>query len=337
MALRLISAGSTLLDGAPTRIQYLPPGTTTVTARVDGEPDTVTVTVGPETAGLLQKALEARQQNNVRPIIDFDHHNSGPAAALPKRFTWDPEGGVMLELEWTSSGRAAIEGRDYSYFSPLFMIGNDGKPAGLHPKRPLGGLVNDPAFSNIRRIAAKHAEPNLTNKPMDQPDLTRLVEAGAITAEQAKGSDAVTALAESYTRAVNANKTLEARATEAEKERDAARAEIQAAREAEADAVITRAIEAGRIAPKDDESQAFWRSAIMTSGAPAIKQLEAKSAVSPDIAKAVIKPSGAVLPSSQKTVESSRAAKVRNRAVEIMNTQKISHSVAWDLAKAEII
>lgn len=47
-----------------------------------------------------------------------------------------------------------FESLKYSYFSPEFYLGEDGMPADLPERGPLGALVNEPAFRSIPRIAA---------------------------------------------------------------------------------------------------------------------------------------------------------------------------------------
>jgi hypothetical protein len=101
----------------------------------------------------LQLDLQKLLRQNVRPYVDFDHVG-GAAAALPKRFYWTDEG-VMLELDWTNAGKTAVSGRDYSYFSPTFLLDESGDPAGLPQAGSIGSLVNNPAFRSIRRIAAR--------------------------------------------------------------------------------------------------------------------------------------------------------------------------------------
>jgi phage I-like protein len=61
----------------------------------------------------------------------------------------------MLALDWTASGRNAISGRDYSYFSPCFLIDENGDPTALPSTGAIGSLVNNPAFRNLARIAAR--------------------------------------------------------------------------------------------------------------------------------------------------------------------------------------
>lgn len=340
--MRVITSAHRLAEGAnaPLAIQYLPAGKHTITATVDGSTQTVDIEVTEESAHLLQQSLEARQRDNVRPIVDFDHEDTGPAAAIPSRFYWQPGEGVMLALEWTGAGKRAVEGRDYSYFSPLFLMDDEGHPLGLHPQRPVGGLVNDPAFRSIRRIAAANAglpSTNETEKEIMQHDYTPLVEAGVLSADQAKGEGVVTAIAAAFAKAAEEKRQLEAEKAAAESARDQAQSEIQAKREAEADAAIAKAVEAGRICVKDEDSKQFWRELVMEKGEPAVRQLEAKAAANPGIDKPVVTRSGgADTTANQQSVEAARAAQIRNRAAEIQAARNVPHSMAWNLAAAEI-
>lgn len=148
------------LDGAPTTIVYIPEGDHVITPTVDGRPGTVTVRVPPargqEIAAHLQNDLDKRKGQNVRAWFDFDHQ-PGPASALPQSFRYEPGKGIVCALEWTRAGKAAIEGRDFSYFSPTFLIDDDGTPSGLPDRGSFGALVNEPAFREIPRIAASDA------------------------------------------------------------------------------------------------------------------------------------------------------------------------------------
>jgi phage I-like protein len=103
------------------------------------------------TARLLQSDLEELSHSTIKPYIDFDH--SGKAAAAdPKRFVWKPGHGVFLRLAWTRSGRAAVEGKDYRYFSPAVRIDDKGEIDGLPLTVPLGlWLISSPSPPLSRR------------------------------------------------------------------------------------------------------------------------------------------------------------------------------------------
>lgn len=137
---------------APSQILYLPKGRSTIHARVNGEPQTVTVEVDEATASALQADLHGRLAQPVKPIGGFNHRQ-GAASFIPKGFMWDPKRGVLLNLEWTGSGRKAIEDRDYMHFSPTFTMKDD-RVKGLTERGEIGSLTNSPAFEQIGEIAA---------------------------------------------------------------------------------------------------------------------------------------------------------------------------------------
>ena len=297
-------------------IQYIPAGRNTVSAKVDGSPEVVDLVGCQRGAELLQASLEKRLRQNVKPIIDFDHQDTGPAAGKPKRFFWDDQEGIMLEVKLSRSGRAAVKGEDYEHFSPLCLIDGEGCPIGLHPERPAGALTNDPALRNIRKVAAKR-ETNSHPTMADTHDFTPLIQAGILTADQAKASNVVPVIAAAFAKRADSEKTLEAAKAQAEKERDEANKVLQAHRTSQADTVIKRAIECGRIGKKDEDGQKFWRGLILERGDEAIRQLEAKSAVAPGIATPVITPMADDKGGEQKTVQAQQAKKISARAREI--------------------
>lgn len=236
-------------------------------ATVDGKPESITVRVlpskGPEIAAVLQADLMKRQASNVRPWFDFEHKR-GVASALPKAFRYEAGKGVMCALEWTAAGKAAIEGRDYSYFSPEFYIGDDGVPNGLPERGPLGALVNEPAFREIPRIAAGDASTIETNHQSTMSKLifaALAISAAAVDAE----SEAVKAIDKLKSDAVTAKDAK----TAAERERDewkrkaeAADTEIKKVRKDRADSLVKAAVADGRIAAKDTEKQDKFREKI---------------------------------------------------------------------------
>src|SRR5262245_34920579 len=120
------AAATTTFDGqAPSQIIYMPRGEWTIRPRVSGEPKEVTVMADQDTAATLQSNFESRlAQPQARPYGGFDHDHR-KASFIPKGFQWDEAKGVVLEVDWTAAGRSAIEGRDYSYFSPTFLLSNN--------------------------------------------------------------------------------------------------------------------------------------------------------------------------------------------------------------------
>jgi phage I-like protein len=250
-------------------IVYLPEGKHTISAVKGGKPKTLEVTVDKRVLASFSEDLKQRHAANVRPFAGFDH-TGGKASFLPKEFRYESGVGLILDVEWTKAGRESVEGKEYSYFSPTFRISDDGIPEGLTQRGEIGSLVNDPAFEEIPRIAASHQETE-TDKNMIQ----HLVELGLVEAghDEATALDVAKAkLAEIRTAASTVKASSdETAATIAALEADKAalasevatlKAANESAAEATAEAAITEAVTAGRIAPQDDKTKAFWKSCI---------------------------------------------------------------------------
>jgi hypothetical protein len=264
-------------------IVFLPEGTHQITASVGGKPKTLTVTVDDRVLAGFADDLARRQESNVRPFAGFDH-KPGAASFIPQAFRYEPGVGLMLDVDWTSAGRAAIEGRDYSYFSPTFLVSKDGIPTGLTGRGEIGSLVNDPAFEEIPRIAASHQEID----PMQHLVELGLVEASCApdqALETAKAALAslreAAAQVETVEAANMAKKSAEDELADLKKRNDELEAAYKSLKDematkasAAADAAIEEAIKAGRIAPQDDATKAFWRSSI-TTNPEAVKALNA--------------------------------------------------------------
>lgn len=271
------------VQGAPDKIVYLPKGSHTITPHgVEGE---VTINVDESITAAFQQSLERRQGQKVRPYLDFDHKR-GAASAIPKSFEWDDELGLVLALEWTGKGRKAIEGKDFSYFSPEFLADlENNMPVSLPSRGPLGGLVNEPAFEEIPRIAAKNAD---DTKPKHIPmDNTSLVSAGILTSEESSKDDSVSVAAKRFSdvklRASQAD-SAEKRAVEAEKKAEAVEAELvelkakaKEVADARIETVLKAAFDDGRLDKSDEDTVGFWRDSL-ASNESAFKALDKLSA-----------------------------------------------------------
>lgn len=242
------------INGEPKSIVYIPEGIHTIRPTVGGSPETITVKMEPEqgekVAAAFQGKLDSMLTQNVRPFLDFDH-KEGPASGLPKRFHYEKGKGLMLEVEWTGKGRKAIEGKDYSYFSPTFYKGDDGVPSGIPERGPLGSLVNSPAFRDIPRIAAADARDQHENQEKTMSKLIFAALAINASADNAE-ADAVKAIEKLKTDHASVKASL----TSAEQERDELKAKVEAANKSRAESLVKAAVADGRIAPKDEDKQA---------------------------------------------------------------------------------
>lgn len=273
------------LDGVPDEIVYIPEGMSQIRATKDGKPALVNVSVMPENgeqiAARLQSQLEARQSANVRPWIDFDH-KEGKSAGNPVSFRYEKGKGIIMAMDWSESGKAAIKGKDFSYFSPTFLLAADGTPDGIDSTGPIGGLVNEPAFRDIPRIAAKHAaQADNPQHPiiMSEKILAALsIDAAHKDAE----SKAITEIARIQAAAAQLDAVT--------KERDELKSKIEAAetaaaeqRKERAETLIQAALADGRLSEKADESLiSDFRAKIEAGDSFAEKALAAlKPAVNP--------------------------------------------------------
>lgn len=239
---------------------YIPEGVHSITPTIDGKAGSIVSKVeasrGEFIVEALNKALAKRESNNVRPIVDFDHMDTGPAAAIPKKFSYVEGEGVMLEVDWTDAGNAAVKGRNYSYFSPVYNIHRDtGEPVGLPDSGPIGALVNDPAFRDIKRIAAsKAAEPII-----HEMDTTALIKAGLVTEAEAK-TDKV---ADIVTANIQEIQAKAAKVEGLETQVSTLKASLAKVAETTADRTIDDAVKTGRIAAKDESVKGYWRSQLI--------------------------------------------------------------------------
>lgn len=252
-------------------IVYLPEGVHQIQATVNGKPQKRTVTVDQRVLASFSEDLASRLARNVRPFAGFDHV-AGPASFLPKEFRYEPGTGLVLDVEWTSAGKAAIEGKDYSYFSPNFLL-MDGIPSGLAGHGEIGSLVNEPAFEVMEKIAASY-KTNIMN-------IEHLVELGLVPEGQDPASAmevakaALATLREESVAAAHVE-TIQAQLDAAVAEKDAAEGQVadltkkvddlktaaDAAEDVSIEQIITEAVTAGRIAAQDVTSKAFWRKSI---------------------------------------------------------------------------
>lgn len=268
MSVLIFAALASYITGTPEEIVYLPEGEHQITATVDGKPKTITVKVpaarGVEIAASLQKLLEERNKSNVRPWFDFEHKR-GVASALPKAFRYEAGKGIMCSIEWTGAGRAAIEGKDFSYFSPEFYLGDDGVPDGLPSRGPLGGLVNEPAFREIPRIAASDAA--VDHEPTKPPVMSKLI--FAALAISAAADNAETEAVKAIDRLKVEASDAKSKAASLEEENKGLKAKVEAAeadakktRKDRAETLVKAAVADGRIAPKDEDKQTKFREKI---------------------------------------------------------------------------
>lgn len=272
----------------PAAVVYIPEGEHVITPYVNGKPKQVKVKLdaqsGPSIAAKFQADLEKRQSKNVRPWVDFDHEGR-VSAGNPVSFTYQEGVGLVVAMDWSNAGREAIEGKDYSYVSPTFLLGDDGKPAGLDDQGPILALVNEPAFREIPRIAARHAaQPQHTNEMSKLIFAALGVDPEAENAEQTAVSQ-IEAMKSDYKSKMD---ELEAKIAAMQKERDElkekmSRAEAAAAEETAKrhEAIIEAAVAAGKVAPEDEDTKGELVSLLQANESLAVKMIEKLPGESP--------------------------------------------------------
>jgi hypothetical protein len=260
-------------------IVYLPEGTHEIEATVNGKAQKRTVTVDERVLSSFQADLAKRLSDNVRPFAGFDH-KPGPASMIPTGYRYEKGVGLILEGELTQAGQEAIDGRNYSYWSPSYLM-SKGIPVGLTPTGEIGSFVNDPAFRSIERIAASHTETTM--------EITEILTELGLAESTHTAKEAVSAAKASLATLRESASTVEsvtaARATDlgflesARAEIAAKNAELiekvealQALQSEKAEQVkaanaelIQAAVNRGAIPPQDDATKAFWADSLASN------------------------------------------------------------------------
>lgn len=113
-------------------------------------------------------------------LADIDHQSCKPgverdtrAAGWFSKFVVDPVKGLFAKLKLTNKGRELIQSREYRYFSPTFILDENGSPTDLHSV----SLTNLPAFKgHIKPIL--NSEPNIKESiemTITKDDLIQLI------------------------------------------------------------------------------------------------------------------------------------------------------------------
>lgn len=136
-------------EGAlPARIELMPTGA----LRLDDERGHVGQIT--DAAALIARSMTAAK-GGVLPI-DFGHGMDGLGGGDQRAAGWitalsvdGPR--IMADVEWSSSGEAALKGREYRFISPTFTVSPSTKEASLILR---AGLTNNPAFRELAKVAS---------------------------------------------------------------------------------------------------------------------------------------------------------------------------------------
>jgi hypothetical protein len=277
----LCSASYALPATASGEMMFMPGGLQTITPFGGGIGTPIDVLVNATGAHELDKQRVALLSKGKRPYFDFEHEDDG-ASFWVDSFYWKdgPEPGIYCRGEWTKPGKDGVEGKTWRSFSPVFHVDNKrAKPAQIICNAAavpnMGGLVNNPAFTNISPLWAKNAggahSATFTHNTMTPDELAALQAKNTeLTNEIARLKSEQTAI-----KAKNENdelvsarieaKEAQLKAANAELETAALKAKnaeqetkIKATNEANAKAAVKAAVDRGAISAKDADAIAHW-------------------------------------------------------------------------------
>ena len=329
----LVYAAATVdLEGeTPSEIVFMPKGEEiSITPMVSGKAKSVALKVDSNVAEVLQAALAKRLDDPIRPYAGFDH-KAGPASFLPKGFKWDDERGVILEVDWTQAGKDAVSGRNYSYFSPTFLLSGK-KVAGLPDTGEVGSLTNNPAFREHKmKIAASADDDEPKESNIMEKVAERLVELEVITAEQADDENIVVKAITDMHATIGEVQAANARLAS---ENTALQAKVADVVKAEATTIIQAAIADGKIGAKDQASIDFWIGQLVASPTTAKKVLAAMPA-NPVLQKVI----DVKVKDGKRTTAGTEAdlIQAQHRAVRMVKEKypTLGHTDAFNRAKEE--
>jgi phage I-like protein len=282
MKTELVAAFSQEIHGnAPEWIMFAPAGRHNISAKVNGRPSKVTVTVDPAAAEALQSDLEARKASGgSQPFFDL-HHDAREASAYPEEFQWR-EDGIWARVRWTPAGLAATKADPEAgilpsvrYFSPRCAIAN-GRIVGLMDAatgNAAGGLVSDPAFTQIALVASLTPNPDNIMDPMKARMRKMLgIEDGVEMEDEELMSKLEAAMcgATKKTDMMAAKVSdLEASKATAEKELATLKSELEAARAEAAESFVSELVASHKIAPKAEKMKQSLKKLFLANPAEA--------------------------------------------------------------------
>lgn len=327
------AAASIDLDGqTPEEIVFMPVGEDIqIRPMVAGKAKTVALKVDASVAETLQTDLAKRLADPIRPYAGFDH-KPGPASFLPKEFKWDEERGVILEVDWTQAGKEAVEGRNYSYFSPTFLLSGK-KVAGLPDTGEVGSMTNNPAFRERKmKIAASADDDQQSEENTMEKIAEKLVELEVITAEQADDPETVVKAVEGMHQRIVEVQAANARLTS---ENTALAAKVADVQKAEATTIVQAAIAEGKIPAKDQAALDFW-TAQLTASPETAKKVLASMPANPLLQRVI----DVKVKDGKRTAASQSATdliEAQHRAVRMVKEKhpSLGHTDAFNRAKEE--
>lgn len=140
------------------------------------------------------EALAEKLNKGDEILADIDHQSCKPgverdtrAAGWFSKFVVDPVKGLFAKLKLTNKGKELIQSREYRYFSPTFILDENGRPTDLHSV----SLTNLPAFKgHIKPIL--NSEPNIKESiemEITKDDLIQLIKDTVASMNEAPAED----------------------------------------------------------------------------------------------------------------------------------------------------
>jgi hypothetical protein len=316
----------------------------------------VTVTVDAAAAEALQSDLTARKATpGSQPFFDL-HHDAREASAYPEEFEWR-EDGVWARVRWTPAGLAATKADPAAgilpsvrYFSPRCAIAN-GRIVGLMDAasgNAAGGLVSDPAFTQIALVASLTPNPDNIMDPMKARMRKMLeIEDGVEMDDEELMSKLEAAMCGYSKKKLDAGAMpeklmkMEAAKASAESERDsikaelaAAKTELEAARTEAAESFVSELVASHKIAPKADKMKASLKRLFLTNPAEARDFASELVASNPGNERITDEGNGKGDEVSDKLPLADR---IEKRAHELAASKSISYDAAYPQATRELL
>ncbi len=126
--------------------------------------------------------------------IDFGHGMDGLAGANPRAAGWITalsvvDNRIMAEVEWTTEGAEALEGKMFRFISPTFTVPEGQNEVG-HILR--AGLTNDPALPELSLVASQQEKSQMSLTKLaaklgmpDETDEAKILAAAEAAIDQA--------------------------------------------------------------------------------------------------------------------------------------------------------
>lgn len=256
---------------------FMPGGVHTCDLKRAGKPLTVVVNVEKSAVTALNRQLQVvNSRSPQKAFMDFDHEKKA-ASFWPKDFAWreQPAPGIYVHGEWSGPGKAALEGKSYRAFSPVFHVDNPTRSSEANPAKIIcepeaalvfGALVNNPAFEKIQPLfAARAAEtagaPSAETHNQEIKEMKKTI--AELQAAKTNLENDIKSLEAKKEKSELESAQLEAKRTELRNTQlEIRNTELEAKQHdrqvTDAKSAVERAVKRGALAPKATELQASW-------------------------------------------------------------------------------